>query len=75
MTYKKSTPHIEYQEAIDAWYTIASLKFCVGDESGQAQAYAEIDKLYEKLNSLVDPLQDAPVEDEDELSLAKKLKS
>jgi uncharacterized protein YPO0396 len=45
------------QEARDAWYTIAGQKFSEGDRDGQDQAYAEIDKVQEKIDALVDPLQ------------------
>jgi uncharacterized protein YPO0396 len=44
-------------EQKDAWYTIASQKFSECDKEGQMKAYAEIDRVQEKIDALVNPLE------------------
>lgn len=66
-TYRSQLATIERQ--IDAWHIIANQKYHEGDETTQFVAYAEIDKLVEKKNSLVDPLQGQLVDGPTDLDL------
>jgi hypothetical protein len=52
-------------EAKDAWYVIANQRWNEGDKEGQAAAYAEVDKIQAKIDTLVNPMEaeDGSVED------------